>query len=105
MAGERKRPDARRVLQSTRFAKAKKRLHPTQQLALDDHVKAAIENPFIGEPKTGALSAVRVHKFKVDRQQYLLAYQFNDRRNAIEPLDLGSHENFYRDLENYLKDR
>ncbi len=38
-------------------------------------------------------------KFKVDTSQFLLAYEFNARRNAIELLDVGVHENFYRDLQ------
>lgn len=105
MSEERKRPGTRIVEQSTRFGKAKRRLHPKQQLALDDEVKAIVDKPLIGEQKTGALSAVRVHKFKVDRQEFLLAYQFNEKRNVIELLDLGTHENYYRDLQDYLRER
>ena len=59
----------------------------------------------MGEPKTGALRGVRVVEFKFGPQQLLLAYQFDERRNAIEVLDVGPHENFYRDLERYLKAR
>lgn len=95
----------RSVEQSTRFARAKRRLHAKGQVALDDQVHKLIENPLAGEPKTGALAAVRVIKFKVDRQHLLLAYQFDDRRNTIELLDVGVHENFYRDLQQYLGDR
>ena|SRR5438105_4140993 len=95
----------RTVEQSTRLGKAKRRLHAKEQVELDEQVKKLIENPLLGELKKGALADVRVLKFKVDRQQYLLAYQFNAQRNAIELLDLGSHENFYRDLQAYLEDR
>ncbi|MBI4634797.1 MAG: type II toxin-antitoxin system RelE/ParE family toxin [Candidatus Rokubacteria bacterium] len=93
------------VEQSARFARSKRRLHPKGQLALDDQVKKLMESPLGGEPKTGALAGVRVVKFKVDRQQLLLAYQFNERRNVIELLDVGPHENFYRDLQEYLDSR
>jgi mRNA-degrading endonuclease RelE of RelBE toxin-antitoxin system len=91
--------------QSTRFGKAKKRLPPKGQLALDDEVKNILANPLIGEMKTGALKGVRVHKFKLGPAQFLLAYEFNERRNLIELPDLGPHENFYRNLQNYLEDR
>ena len=105
MAKEREQKPDRIVEQSTRFAKAKRKLHAKAQLALDADVKKLIEDPLLGEPKTGALAGVRVVKFKVDRQQWLLAYEFNAHRNAIELLDLGSHENFYRDLQSYLAGR
>ncbi len=98
------KPD-RIVEQSTRVAKTKRKLHATAQLALDDQVKKLVDDPLLGAPKTGALAGVRVVTFKADRQQWLLAYEFNVRRNAIELLDLGSHEHFYRDLQNYRADR
>ncbi len=37
--------------------------------------------------------------------QLLLAYQFNSRRHVIELLDVGPHENFYRELQKYLDAR
>lgn len=44
-------------------------------------------------------------KFKVGTQLLLLAYQFDEKRNLIEALDVGPHENFYRDLQKYLDTR
>ncbi len=99
-----KKPE-RTVEQSTRFGKAKRRLPPKGQLALDEEVKKILENPLVGEMKTGTLKGVRVVKFKLGPLQLLLAYEFNDRRNVVELLDVGPHENFYRDLEAYQKDR
>ena len=101
---ERQKPK-RTVEQSTRFGKAKRRLPPKGQLALDEEVKKILENPLVGEMKTGALKGVRVLKFKLGPLQLLLAYEFNERRNVVELLDFDPHENFYRDLENYLKNR
>ena len=101
---EPKRP-TRPVEQSTRFGKTKRRLPPKAQGALDAEVKKIAENPLVGEIKTGALKRVRVLKFKLGPLQLLLAYEFNERRNMVELLDVGPHENFYRDLESYLKDR
>ena len=95
----------RSVEQSTRFGKAKRRLPPKAQVALDAQVKIIAENPLVGEMKAGALRGVRVLKFKLGPLQLLLAYEFNERRNVVELLDVGPHENFYRDLESYLKAR
>ena len=49
----------------------------------------------------GALKGVRVVKFPVGPQPLLLAYQFDARRNVVEVLDVGPHENFYRELQKY----
>lgn len=89
--------------QSTRFGKAKRRLPPEGQLALDEEVKRLVENPLVGDMKTGALKGVRVLKFTLGPLQLLVAYAFNERRNVVELLDVGPHENFYRDLERYVK--
>ena len=61
--------------------------------------------PIVGEPKVGALKRVRDVKFKIQTLQLLLAYQFDAKRNVIEVLDLGPHENFYRELQKYLDAR
>jgi mRNA interferase RelE/StbE len=91
----------RLVIEAPRFAKSKRRFPPRAQLEVDDHVKQLVANPLAGEPKTGALKGVRVVKFRLDAQQVLLAYQFDEKRNAIEILDVAPHENFYRDLQRY----
>jgi hypothetical protein len=75
------------------------------QLAADEAVRGIQVDPLVGEPKAGALRGVRVVKFKVGAQQLLLAYQFDSRRRLIEVLDLGPHENFYRELQRYLDAR
>jgi hypothetical protein len=75
------------------------------QTEIDNQVKALMGNPLAGEMKKGALRGVRVVKFRAEGQQYLLAYFFHSKPNVIETLDVGVHENFYRDLQNYLVDR
>ena len=84
----------RSVEQSTRFGKAQRRLPPKGQLALDAEVKKIVDNPLAGEMKPGALKGVRVLKFKFGPLQLLLAYEFNERRNVIELLDVGPHGEF-----------
>lgn len=101
---KREKPE-RSVEQSTRFGKAKRRLPPKGQLALDAEVNRIVNSPLAGEMKTGPLKGVRVRKFKLGSLQLLLAYEFDEHRNVVELFDLGPHENFYRDVENYLKER
>ena len=70
---------------------------------LDQEVRQIAENPSIGEEKKGDLTGVSVHKFKIKTTQYLLAY-----RKVSQDLELvmiGPHENYYRDLKQYLKNR
>ena len=42
---------------------------------------------------------------KAGRQLLRLAYEFNERRNAIELLDVAPHENFYPAFQEYLDSR
>ena len=57
-------------------------------------------SPKIGEEKKGDLSEVYVYKFKVNQQQMLLAYEWDETQRLL--LALGVHENFYRDLKRAL---
>ncbi|MBI4468155.1 MAG: type II toxin-antitoxin system RelE/ParE family toxin [Acidobacteria bacterium] len=86
-----------------RFLKSKRRASEAVQFEVDAQVMLLIENPLLGEMKSGGLRDVRVVKFKVRTQQYLLAYRFFSRPNVIELLDLGPHENFYRDLQKHIQ--
>jgi hypothetical protein len=95
----------RQIIQMPRFARTKKKLPPKVQLAIDDAIREIAKDPFIGEAKTGALSGMRVHKFKVGPQQLLMAYRFDAKANAIEAWAVGPHENFYRDLQTYRDTR
>ena len=88
------------ILQTSSFKKTVKKLHNNQKADLDKAIRNIINNPLIGVQKSGDLSEVRVHKFKMVGEQILLAYQFNDVEDVIFLLALGSHENFYRDIKN-----
>ena len=70
---------------------------------LDQEVQRIAQNPSIGEEKKGDLTGVFVHKFKIETAQYLLAYRKID--PDLELVMLGPHENYYRDLKQYLKNR
>ena len=60
---------------------------------------AVMENPAIGVSKKGKLAGVFVYKFSEGDQDFLLAYTVNDEKREVNFLGLGTHENFYRDLE------
>lgn len=98
-------PGPPRVRQAPRFGKAKKRLPDAAQLEVDEAVRQVLASPLVGEPKVGALKGVRVLKFKVKTLELLLAYQFNAKKRIIEVLDVGPHENFYKELARYLDAR
>ena len=87
-----------KIIQSTSFKKAVKKLHANQKADLDKAVKLIASNPNIGEQKVGDLSTIQVYKFKMINQLTLLAYQYEDEQFILTLLMLGSHENFYRDL-------
>lgn len=93
-----KKPFAQFVKKSTKFL----------QLAISDAVEDICKQPNIGELKVGDLAGIRVHKFRLNQQQYLIAYKYlnNDKFDGIEFIDfykVGSHENFYLDLKKYLR--
>lgn len=84
------------VLQMPAFKRVYKRFPASHQAVVDDAVRMIVANPEIGEAKKGDLAGVYVHKFPLNRQQVLLAYEWNPKTRVL--LLLGSHENFYRDL-------
>ena len=46
----------------------------------------------------GDLSYLRVYKFKMVKQEMLLGYSYEDDAVVLELLNLGAHENLYRDM-------
>lgn len=84
------------ITQTKQFGKQKKKLHASQIAALDKAVLIVAGNPTIGDLKKGDLQGVRVYKFKIAHQEYLLAYV--DTKTQISLLAVATHENFYRNL-------
>lgn len=84
------------------FDKLTKKLHKNQLIVLEETIRVIINNPTIGEEKTGDLQGVRVYKFKSLKQLILLAYSIVN-EEIILLLSYGSHQNFYEDLKRYLK--
>ncbi|MAF97795.1 MAG: addiction module toxin RelE [Micavibrio sp.] len=82
--------------QKPRFKKAIKKLHQNQKQDLKAAIQEIIKDPSIGAEKKGDLAGVNVYKFKMAKQETLLAYMVSE--DTLTLLYLGSHENFYRDL-------
>lgn len=87
------------ILQTPIFARKKKRLKKNQIRDLDDAVRKVVKNPKIGERKTGDLADIWVYKFRMVKQEYLLAYEWDTEKRIL--IALGVHENFHRDLKKY----
>lgn len=92
-----------KILQSRSFQKKVKKLSQKDKTTLDGEIKKIVNNPALGAEKKGDLRGVFVHKFKIHSVQYLLSYRVNNEN--LELVMLGPHENYYRDLKNYLKNQ
>jgi len=92
-----------KIYQSRSFEKKVKKMSRIEKDALDREVKRIAEDPSVGEEKKGDLRGVFVHKFKLKTTRYLLAYRRV--RDDLELVMIGPHENYYRDLKHYLKNR
>ena len=88
------------IKQTNRFKRAYKKLHSNQLKEVNKAIEEIINNPGIGEKKRGNLSWLRVYKFNVLGQLFLLGYAFVKEDEIILTfVALGSHENFYRDID------
>ena len=88
---------------SSKFNRTKKKLPGNLRNAIDDQVRLICEDPSLGVLKIGDLAEVRVHKFGFLGRLYLLAYEVDEGAKLIYIYAVGGHENFYRDLKQYLK--
>ena len=89
------------ILVTPSFARVVKKLHSQDKAGLDATVQAVASDPALGEEKRGDLSGVFVYKFKLNKQETLLAYRLQPDKLAPEALVLlavGPHENFYAQL-------
>jgi mRNA interferase RelE/StbE len=89
------------IYQSNSFAQKVKKMLKQEKELLDQEVLKIFQNPSVGEEKKGDLAGVFVHKFKINIMQYLLAYRKIGQ--DLELVMIGPHENYYRDLKQYLK--
>ncbi len=92
-----------KILQSASFERKVKKFSPQEKAESDRHIGFIIENPSVGIEKKGDLRGVFVHKFRLRKNLCLLSYRFVG--DDIGLIMIGHHENYYRDLKQYLKNR
>jgi hypothetical protein len=95
------------------FSQFVKKAHKPLQLTIEDEVEVVCNNPEVGQAKVADLAGIWVHKFKFNRQEYLMAYRPPTEAQKAAGIDIelllidfyqvGSHENFYAELKMYLK--
>jgi mRNA-degrading endonuclease YafQ of YafQ-DinJ toxin-antitoxin module len=95
------------IHQTRRFQKVYKKLHQNQLAEANAAIQSIIDNPEIGEQKKGDISWLRVYKFQMVKQLTLIGYCVEPEFSVILPagpercltfVDIGTHENFYRDI-------
>ena len=74
-------------------------MYKKQIKILDEEIRKIVKNPEIGQTKRGALKGVRVCKFHIEKHLFLLAYQLEE--DVLNLIMVGSHENYYRNLNKY----
>jgi mRNA interferase RelE/StbE len=87
--------DGPAIRQTPLFGRKVKKLKKAEKAALDEEVKRIIAKPEIGVEKKGDLQGIRVHKYRFNRHEMLLAYSATELEILL--ITLGSHENYYRD--------
>ena len=92
-----------RIYQSRSFEKKVKKMSKPEKDSLDQEIRSIADDPSVGEEKKGDLRGVFIHKFEFKSTQCLLAYRKVG--EDLELLMIGPHENYYRDLKQYLKNR
>jgi len=92
-----------KILQSRQFERKVKKFTKQEKKLLDKQILKIADNPAIGSKKKGDLRMVYVHKFTIKHTQYLLSYRFAEEN--LELIMVGSHENYYREVKSYLKNR
>lgn len=85
---------------------------PAKQLRkFDKNIRSAIinslekiaENPFIGEMLKGDLSTIYSYHLKIAGTEYRIAYQIEEQEIVVIVLQIGTRENFYKELKKHFK--
>jgi len=90
-----------KIYQSRSFAKKVKKMSKPDKDSLDHEIRKIAEDPTIGDEKKSDLRGIFVHKFKLKTTQYLLAYRRVG--GDLELVMSGPHENYYRNLKQYIR--
>lgn len=91
------------VYQTKTFEKALNKLNDSIRDMVDDQIDLIIADPELGTLKKGDISHIRVHKFKINGEQILIGYNWNESKVTLTLLSIGPHENFYRHMKQRRK--
>jgi mRNA-degrading endonuclease RelE of RelBE toxin-antitoxin system len=86
------------IVPSARFKKTYKKLPSQWQKIVEHAIDDILGAPHLGELKKGDLAGLYVYKFRMNNQLTLLGYCLKENETILELVDVGPHENFYRDL-------
>jgi mRNA-degrading endonuclease RelE of RelBE toxin-antitoxin system len=92
---------ALKILVTPSFSRVVKKLHAKDKKEVDAAIVEIATDPTIGDEKKGDLIGIFVYKFKLNKQEVLLAYRLQPSKfkpQEIVLLSLGSHENFYSNI-------
>ena len=89
-----------KVVASPQFLKKIRKFTRQERITTEAQIQQILKNPEIGEEKKQDLKGVFVHKFKLARQEILIAHTLAE--DTIYLITIGGHENYYRDLKRYL---
>ncbi|CAB4549002.1 MAG: type II toxin-antitoxin system RelE/ParE family toxin [Actinobacteria bacterium] len=86
------------IVEHRSFKRSYKRLSNPAKLATNEAIGKIANNPGIGKTKVGTLTGLSVYKFKFQGQLFLIGYTLDTEVRLVYLEDIGSHQNFYRDL-------
>lgn len=86
-----------------RFNRQFKKFSERDQKSIRKEIRKIVQNPLIGELKKGILKGIRVHKWRMLNQLYLLGYEFLKKEETIFLCAIATHKGFYEILERYRK--
>jgi mRNA-degrading endonuclease RelE of RelBE toxin-antitoxin system len=92
---------ALKVLSTPSFDRVVKKMHAKDRAIMSSAIREIALDPKLGDEKKGDLVGIFVYKFKVNRQELLLAYRLQPSKfkpKELVLLSLGTHENFYAGL-------
>jgi mRNA interferase RelE/StbE len=92
-----------RIYQPRSFEKKVKKTSKPEEDSLDREIRKIAEDQSIGTGEKGDLRGVSVHKFKFKNTQNLIVYRMV--AGDMELVMIGSQENYFRDMKQYLKSR
>ena len=86
-----------------KFERTYKKFTKKFQERIKREVKLILNAPDTGALKKGDLAGIRIHKFKEEKEIYLLAYAVDSNEDKLYIYAIGTHEEFYKRLKKYLQ--